>query len=49
VGLVIALAIICGVAVLARINFVYWSERRAMTPQERAEADAEDRADAQVW
>ena len=48
-GFVIALAIICGLAALARINYVYWTERRAMTPEERAKADAEDYDDLQAW
>jgi hypothetical protein len=44
----IVFAVICALWV-ARINYVYWSKRRAMTPEQRAEADAEERTDMQIW
>lgn len=43
----VALGAICGL--LARLNYLYWSERRAMTPEERAKADEDERTDMQIW
>jgi hypothetical protein len=47
--LLIVIGLICGVWMLLRINYVYWSERRAMTPEERKKFDDDMRDDLQAW
>jgi hypothetical protein len=47
--LIIVAGASCALTLLARLNYLYWCGRRAMTPEERVKADEEERADMQVW
>lgn len=49
--MIIILSILLGFVVLfiVHANYVYWRDRRRMTPEQRAQDDAETRAELQIW